>query len=318
MTTSFRSSHPGAARSGREPVREVAAAVDEVGEAIAPERAQSGVDGEARAPGGTTRASSRPRRGPTSPGPRGTTAFIVIARVVRAGLRAEHQPAVVRDVEPLVPSVAHESACVDAVDEVAARRAGGGPEPEGAVDVEPGVRLADDLDDLDEGVVRAVLTSPACAQTIVGPSIVAERGPEPGGLACGPARRPGRPRSAQLPIPRSRRARSTVTWRSPPTTTVIGGEPASPPLADVPPVLEEHVVPRGREAVTCAIWQPVVMANEASAGRPKRSLSQSPVISSTTIADGPSAPSPAHWSQIVVSQSAPTVAGSAPPVTYPK
>ena len=48
------------------------------------------------------------------------------------------------------------------------------------------------------------------------------------------------------------------------------------------------------------------------------SLSQSPVISSTTIAGEPSAPSPAHWSQIVVSQSAPMVAGSALPVTYPK
>ncbi len=47
--------------------------------------------------------------------------------------------------------------------------------------------------------------------------------------------------------------------------------------------------PAAARPVRWASWQPLVKANEASAGNPSRSLSQAPATSSTTAAAGPQA-----------------------------
>ncbi len=202
----------------------------------------------------------------------------------------------------------------DAGDEVAALLARGHPQPEGAVDMEPGVRLADDLDDLHEGIVGArVHLARLCADDRRSFDL-GERGTQP----VGPH-----------PAMRVRRDDDELRAADPeePERTVDGdvpkgadddrdrGEPASPPSRTSHPRCASTWCRAAASAVTCAIWQPVVMANDASAGRPKMSFIQSPTISSTTDADGPRTPSAAHWSQIVVSQSAAIVAGSALPVT---
>ena len=70
--------------------------------------------------------------------------------------------------------------------------------------------------------------------------------------------------------------------------------------------------------MACAIWQPVVMANDAVAGTPSSSASQPPTTSSATAAAGEATYMPAFWSHAEASQSAARAAGSAPPKTKPK
>jgi hypothetical protein len=74
---------------------------------------------------------------------------------VRGWLRTEREPAVVWDVEPLVRVGGPRVGEADSLDEMAARRARGCPQPERSVDVEPRVGGADDLDDLRKRVERA-------------------------------------------------------------------------------------------------------------------------------------------------------------------
>ena len=100
--------------------------------------------------GETTRVSSRQRRVPTLPAPRSTTPSSSWTRCVPSGCAQKTSPQSYGTLSHLCPSVAHESATRDALDEMPARRARRGPQPERAVDVEPGVRLAHDLDDLRE------------------------------------------------------------------------------------------------------------------------------------------------------------------------
>ena len=61
----------------------------------------------------------------------------------------------------LWPSVAHESARVETVDEMGATRVGERPQPERTIDVEPAVARRDPVGDLVERVERPVFTSPA-------------------------------------------------------------------------------------------------------------------------------------------------------------
>ena len=63
---------------------------------------------------------------------------------------------------------------------------------------------------------------------------------------------------------------------------------------------------------------PVVNPTLTPAGNPNRSASQAPATSSATAAAGPMTYSPAFWSHAEVSQSAPSAAGSDPPITNPK
>ena len=65
-------------------------------------------------------------------------------RGVDVGMGADREPGVVRHVEPLVPVARPRVGQLDAVDEVAGCRAGGRPQPERAVDVDPGAVGAGD------------------------------------------------------------------------------------------------------------------------------------------------------------------------------
>ncbi len=136
-----------AARERRDSLREarraVAAAVDEIGDTVAAERAQRGVHGERAC---AARRLRRPIGSVASPLslPLEVRRLHRHGRDVRVGPRAEDEPAVVRDVEPLVRVGGPRIGERDALDEVPALRAHRGPQPERAVDVEPGVRLAHD------------------------------------------------------------------------------------------------------------------------------------------------------------------------------
>ena len=67
-----------------------------------------------------------------------------------------------------------------------------------------------------------------------------------------------------------------------------------------------------------AIVAPVVNPTLDPAGSPKTSTSHAAATSSATAAAGDSAYSPAFWSQVLVSQSAASAAGTPPPTTNPK
>ena len=68
----------------------------------------------------------------------------------------EDDPGVVGHVQPLVGIGAPRVGAIDALGEVPQSRAGSGPQPEGPVDVQPGVRMsADDRDDPLDRVERS-------------------------------------------------------------------------------------------------------------------------------------------------------------------
>ena len=71
-------------------------------------------------------------------------------------------------------------------------------------------------------------------------------------------------------------------------------------------------------AVTFAICAPVTSPTPAPAGSPSSSFAHAATVASAAAAAGDMTCRPAFWSHADVSQSAPTAAGSAPPVTKPK
>ena len=118
---------------------EPAAALDHLAHAVAPQRAKRGVDDEA----------TRPARRVQHVLP--AVALVVILHQVRSPGRHRgplggrvangHEPAVVADVQPLVGIGRPRVGALDAGDEVSQLRADVGPQPEGAVDVQPCVRV---------------------------------------------------------------------------------------------------------------------------------------------------------------------------------
>ena len=154
-------------------------------------------------------------------------------------------------------SVAQESARSDAGDEMPEARRSGRPEPEGAVDVQPGAGALDRVRDLLERVERAGVD----VSRLRADDRRARR-PSPERPASASARI--RPCSSTasgsicaVPIPRKRSARSTVTWRSSPTRTRIRGAPWRPSRARSQPAASSTWCRAAASAVTCAIWQPV-------------------------------------------------------------
>ena len=67
-----------------------------------------------------------------------------------------------------------------------------------------------------------------------------------------------------------------------------------------------------------AICAPVTKPTDVPVGSPKSSTSQAAATTTTTAAAGEAAYRPAFWSHVVVSQSAASDAGVAPPNTNPK
>src|SRR5450432_1299933 len=97
----------------------------------------------------------------------------------------------------------------------------------------------------------------------------------------------------------------------------ILGAPKSPFVSTSQPSRASREFLAAASAVTCAISQPVVSAKLAPFGNPSSSFNQPPQTSSITATAGPQAYDAAFWSQALVSQSAASAAGSAPPMTQP-
>src|SRR5918995_6553017 len=116
-----------------------------------------------------------------------------------------------------------------------------------------------------------------------------------------------------VPMPRSLAARVVVPCTSVDVSTRTFGAPLSPSRLTSHPALDSTACRAAARHVTWAIWQPVTREYDADAGRPSTSLSQVPQTSSTTAAAGLQAYRPAFWSQVAVSQSAPSDAGSPEP-----
>ena len=124
-----------------------------------------------RAPGATPPAPSRVRSRRRRPRARGRRRRIPIAARWAARSRTSDDAAVVGDVEPLVAVGGPRVGALDARRQVPAAPGRRGPQPERAVDVDPGaVRRARAARSSPSGSNAPVLTLPAWAQTIVGPS----------------------------------------------------------------------------------------------------------------------------------------------------
>jgi hypothetical protein len=162
-----------------------------------------------------------------------------------------------------------------------------------------------------------VWISPNCVTTMAGPVTA------PMALASASARiRPaGSVATRQMlpaPRPSRRTARSTVACRSSPASTVIRGAPTSPSASTSQPTRRSTACRAAARPTVLATWPPVTKPVDTSAGSRSSSTSQRAVTSSTTMTAGAAAYPPLFWSHAVTSQSAPTLAGTAPPMTKPK
>ena len=169
------------------------------------------------------------------------------------------------------------------------------------------------------GSKAPVFTLPACVQTIVGPSIVASASRSASGRI-----RPWssdairRTRSPSRPRPSIWSEAYTVTCVPAWVTTVTGGAPCRPCRSTSQPARASTPWRAAARAVKLAIVAPVTNPTLVPAGRPSSSTSQLPATSSATAAAGERTYRPAFWSQVEVSQSAPSAAGRLPPTTNPK
>ena len=221
-----------------------AAAFDEVGDAASPERADRGVDREAAGP---PRELGRPVD-------RIAHALVLRLDEIRRGhghcgavcvlVRAERDPRVVRDVQPFMGVGRPGIGPVGTAQQV--RRARARPRPRGRTRRRGGTRLrprsaASAI--ASKSSNAPVFTSPAWPQTIVGTP------PRSGSSSTRirPWSSAGTTWSELAPIPRSRSARSIVTWRFAPDDDADRGRAGETVGGDVPAGLREHVVPRGRE-----------------------------------------------------------------------
>ena len=139
----------------REPGGMVAAALDQLRDPGAAELADRRVD---REPARTARELGRPVHLVARPTLLLVHEVVGVDRdraAVRLGARAEHDPAVVRHVQELVTICGPAVRALGAVDEVREPRARSRPEPEGAVDVQPGAGGLGRVGDLAERVERS-------------------------------------------------------------------------------------------------------------------------------------------------------------------
>ena len=202
-----------------------------------------------RARGGRTRASSRPRRAPRRLVlDRGTRPRIAHRRAVRRpGAGRRRCPQSYGTLSHLCASVVHESARSTPATRWRSARADGRPQPERAVDVEPGARgLGARRRSPSAGRTAPVFTSPAWAQTIVGPPVAERRRAarrrriRPWSSACDAPMRRAEPEQPQRAVDGARAAARRRARGS-------RGAPAEPVALDVPADRVEHVVARRRE-----------------------------------------------------------------------
>ena len=246
-TTSFSTSQPGrVAIASANCCARAQRALDEVGDARAPERAQRRVDGEAAR---TARELGRPVHLVA----RGVRIRDEVLggephrRAMRIRVRDEREAAVVRDVEPLVRVRRPRVRLLDAA--ARCRSCGDAPThspnaPSTCSQARPS-RVSAAISEIESNA--PVFTSPAWAQTITGPSM-SRSAVSSASIRIRPFESASMLIVDPLPRPRRRSARSIVTCRLPPATTVIFGEPARPFSSTSQPTPLEHGVACGCEA----------------------------------------------------------------------
>ena len=232
-----------AAQPVRDPRGQPAVALDQVGDAVAAELAQRGPHRErAGAAGGLRRPVGAVALGGAGHGEVGAGE----GERARQRRRVAHdrERAVVGHVEPLVGVERPGVGQLDAGGQVRAAGRGGGPEPERAVDVEPGAVLAADGGDLRERVEGARVHVAGLGADDRGP--VAERVAQRGGVH--PALVVGRQADRRVaPEPddaqrvEDRRVRLLVRDHA------HGGRADQPARLDVPARVAQHAVPGGGE-----------------------------------------------------------------------
>ncbi len=314
-TTSLSTSMPSGRDPLGEPPRERAAALDELRDARAAERAQRRVDrepaGRAATPRGPSRSSSaRSRRAHEVGGGHAHR------RGVGGAVADRDDAAVVGHVEPLVAVGRPRVGVAGARHEVRERRARRRPQAERAVDVHPRAVLARGGGDLGERVERARVDVARLRAHDRGRRRRASAR-ERVGAHPRPGRRPPRPRP---PRARTRAAAAPATRsRAPPRRRTPQRRRAASPCSSTSQPARASSAPRAAASpVTFAICAPVVSPTPDSGGRPSRSSSQPQATSSATAAAGEETALNAFWSHADASQSAASAAGSAPPVTKPK
>src|SRR5665648_607842 len=169
------------------------------------------------------------------------------------------------------------------------------------------------------GSKAPVFTLPACAQTIAGvpgTRVASASATTPGRIP--PCSSTSTTRTWADPMPRNARERQIVACASAPTITATGGQEASPSRSGSYPALRSTVHRATARQVVLAIWLPVTRPTPLPVGSASRSTSQLATTSSHTAAAGEDTPDAEFWSQADAIQSAPTAAGSEPPVTKPK
>ena len=232
------------------------------------------------------------------------------------GAGAEHA-AVVGNVQLLVPVGRPAVRALGSLDQVREPRARRGPQPERAIDVQPGAGRLGRVGDLG-GTGRRSRCSPRLPSRRRSPAVVAvER------LAQGVRAHPALIVCGDLvieavPRPTNRSARGKVECAFSPANTRICGAPVRPFSSTSQPTSSSTWFRAAASAVAWAICVPVTNANDCARGSRSRSTSQLPATSSATAAAAPATYRPAFWSQVEVSQSAASDAGTEPPITNPK
>ena len=108
-----------------------------------------------------------------------------------------------------------------------------------------------------------------------------------------------------------------MSCRCAPASTRTRGAPDSPSRPTFQPTRPSTASRAAARQVKLDIVAPVTKPTPLAAGSPSRSSSQALVTSSTAAWAGLTARSTAFWSQALTSQSAPSAAGWAPPMTMP-
>ena len=227
-----------------------------------------------RARGGTTRARSRtaPRSVSLTHEVRGGVGH---GGGVRVAVGAEHEASVVGHVQPLVPVDRPGVGPLDA-----APRGGawpGSPPPTGR---RRRPRAPTRRDRSQSAVVRRGRRTRRCSRCPPARRRLSA-GPCPRSSAAASASGSIAPfasaatgSSAFAPMPSSRSDRSIVAWRSSPASTRTGGAPVSPSASTSQPASASTRCRAAASATVFAPCAPVVMPNDASPGRPRRSLIQ--------------------------------------------
>ena len=186
-------------------------------------------------------------------------------------MRGEHEAGVVRHVQPLVRVGRPRVGALDALHVMPQRAAGGGPQPERAVHVEPGLMPAGEIGDRVERIERAgVHVAGLRADDRRTTARAASAFASASRASCAPDRRRRRARPVARPTPSIRSAPTTDTCTSSPTMTRRRGAPCRPSASTSQPARRSSSCRAAASAVKFAMWQPVTKPTLACRRQPEQ------------------------------------------------